>query len=285
MTTTTEQRRAGKLGLRAPKRGAALAFARIWSGRVPAHPAAEDSLARLGGGWQMLGNDRAGVCAPVTWANFRRLVTAICGGAEHYPTQEQVYDLYRTQNPRFDPDGDENSNGPGSEADGGMDLQTLLEHLVEHGGPDGVRAVAFARVNPHDTAEVKAALAIFGALWTGVMVQEANQQQFEDGRPWDYERSSPDEGGHSVLTGGYGAPGGGPLGGDERFITWAEETSFTDRYFGREVDELYAVIWPEHLEHPAFLAGIDRQALIAAFNQITGKELAADVQAKLTAAA
>lgn len=265
-------------GRRTPKRAAAIPFARIFTGVTPEHPASADYAEPLNGGWKMLGNDVARVCGPVTWANFRRLVTAIAG-AEKYPDQDAVYELYRTQNPDFDPNGDPNVNGPGSPADRGVDLQTLLEYLVKTGGPDGVKALAFARVNPSDPEEVKAAVAILGGVWTGIVVQEANQQDFADSKPWDYHRSSPDEGGHSVLTVGYAPQGSakGSLGGDERFLTWAEETSFTDRYFGRKVEELYAVIWPEHLTHPNFLAGIDLAALAKAYEEITGRKFPVDV--------
>lgn len=259
-----------KYGRRAPSRRRAIPFSRILTGKVPAHPTAADYLARLGGGWQMLGNDRAGDCVAVTWANFRRLVTAIAG-AERYPDQDAVWAVYRTQNPGFDPNGTADTNGPGSEHDQGMDIQTLLEYLVKHGGPDGAKALGFAKVDPTNTEEVKAAIAIFGAVWTGIVVQEANQEDFANGKPWDYHRSSPDEGGHSVLTGGYGAPGAGPLGGDERMETWAEETSFTDRFWSRKVEEVWVVIWPEHLQHPDFLEGIDLAAFAAAYEAITGR--------------
>lgn len=269
MTSTTP-----KYGRRAPKRARAIPLSRILTGKVPAHPASIDHLGP--DGWHMLGNDVAGDCVAVTWANFRRLVTAICG-AEHYPSQDDVWTIYRTQNPDFDPNGDPNVNGPGSSADRGMDIQTLLEYLVKHGGPDGVKALAFARVDPTNVDEVKAAVAIFGAVWTGIVVQDANMQQFSAGKPWDYVARSADDGGHSVLTGGYGNPGKGALGGDERFITWAQETSFTDRYWNRKVEECWVVVWPEHLQHPAFLEGIDLPALAAAYEAITGKPFPAVV--------
>lgn len=265
----------GKYGRRVPSRRPALSLARVLTGKIPAHPAAADYLARLAG-WEMLGNDRAGDCVSVTWANIRRLVSSIAG-AERYPSQDEVWTLYRTQNPDFDPNGTEDTNGPGSHADQGMDIQTLLEYLVKHGGPDGTKALAFAKVDPTNVDEVKAAVAIFGFVWTGIVVQAANQDEFANRRPWDYHRSSPDEGGHSVITGGYGAPGGGPLGGDERFITWAEETSFTDAYWRRQVEETWVVIWPEHLSHPAFLDGVDLAALAADYEAITGRPFPAVV--------
>ncbi|MFD5814425.1 hypothetical protein [Streptomyces sp. NPDC127038] len=265
-----------KYGRRAPSRRRAIPFSRIFTGKTSAHPAAADYLARLGGGWQMLGNDVAGCCVSVTWANFRRLVTAIAG-AERYPGQDAVWQVYRTQNPGFDPNGTADTNGPGSEHDQGMDIQTLLEYLVKVGGPDGVKALGFAKVDPTNVEEVKAAVSIFGAVWTGIVVQAANEEEFAEGRPWDYHRNSPDEGGHSVLTGGYGAPGAGPLGGDERMETWAEETSFTDRYWSRKVEEVWVVIWPEHLAHPAFQEGIDLAAFAAAYEAITGRKFPVDI--------
>jgi hypothetical protein len=262
-------------GRRTPKRAPALKFSRFHTGKVPAHPDAVDYLARLTA-WAMLGNDVAGDCVAVTWANIRRLLTFILG-AEYYPTQDEVWAIYKTQNPGFDPNGDPDVNGPGSAHDGGMDIQTLLEYLVKHGGPDGKKALAFAKVDPTAPDEVKAAISIFGFVWTGIIVQQANEQEFNEGKPWDYHRSSPDAGGHSVITGGYGAPGVAPLGGDERFITWAEETSFTDRYWSRNVEEAWVVIFEEHLQHPAFQEGVDLAALASDYEALTGKAFPAVV--------
>lgn len=260
MSTSTR-----KYGRRAPKRAAAIPFSRIFTGKVPAHPTAADYLATLNGGWKMLGNDVAGDCVAVTWANIRRLLTAIAG-AEYYPTQDEVWAIYRTQNPDFDPTGDENTNGPGSSADGGMDIQTLLEYLVKTG-----QILAFARVDPTSVDEVKAAIAIFGFVWTGIDVQQANETEFDQGKPWNYHRSSPDAGGHSVITGGYGAPGKGPLGGDERFITWAEETSFTDSFWSHKTGECWAVILHEHLKHPNVMAGVDLSMMATYYTQLTNR--------------
>ena len=75
-----------RYGRRAPKNAPALKFARFFTGQVPAHPVAADYLARLAA-WQMLGNDVAGDCVAVTWANVRRLLSFIAG-AEAYPSQD-----------------------------------------------------------------------------------------------------------------------------------------------------------------------------------------------------
>lgn len=272
---TTPVRVPGVPGRRPPKNAPALRLGGFLTGKVPAHPAAVDYLAALGGGWDMRGNDRAGCCVSVTWANVRRLVTATLTGAPSYPSQDEVWALYKTQNPEFDPSGSPGANGPGSPCDQGMDVQTALEYLTATGGPDGVKAVAFAKVNHNDADEVKAAIAIFGYVWTGVLVAENNQQEFSAGQPWDYDPDSPQEGGHSIITGGYGQPGSGPLGGDERFITWAAETSFTDAFWAQSVEECWAVIWPEHLGSREFIQGIDAAALAADYKAITGRRLPA----------
>jgi hypothetical protein len=263
----------GKYGKRAPKRAPMLKLGPLLTGIIPVHPAAEDYLAALGGAWEMLGNDVAGDCVAVTYANVRRLVTTTLTATPNYPSQDQVWAVYKTQNPDFDPNGSPDANGPGSPADNGMDVQTLLEYLVSTGGPDGVKAVAFAAVDPQNADEVKAAIAIFGYVWTGITVSEANQQEFGAGQPWDYDPASPVDGGHSVITGGYGTPGAGPLGGDERFITWAAETSFTDAFWANSVDEAFVVIWPEHLGSREFLEGVNLDALAADYQAITGRAL------------
>lgn len=260
---TVPTRTPGRYGRRAPKNAPALELRSFLRAGVtiPPHPATEDYLAALAN-WAMLGNDSAGDCVAVTWSNFRRLVTTFLS-TEVYPSQAQVWEIYKTQNPQFDPNGDPNVNGPGSQADGGMDIQTLLEYLVTRGGPDGVKAVAFAKVDFGNTAELQAALAIFGGVWTGINVTEANQTEFGNDEPWDYVASSPVDGGHSVLTGGYT-----PL---LKFITWAEETTFSASFVQHQVEEAWIVVWPEHLGTKEFEAGIDGTALATAFQELTGK--------------
>jgi len=88
------ERTPGRYGRRS--RSAPRAEARPAADRVvPPHPAAEDYLGALPG-WQLLGNDRAGTVTR-SLGQHARLVTATLA-AEHYPTQEQVWEFYRTQN-------------------------------------------------------------------------------------------------------------------------------------------------------------------------------------------
>jgi hypothetical protein len=249
-----------KFGRRPPKNAAALELAPLLTGIVPLHPAGDDNLARLAN-WQMLGNDQYGDCVAVTWANVRRLVTTTLAAPGYYPDMASVIAIYRTQNPGF------------PSQDDGMDIQTLLEYLVKTGGPDSIKAVAFAKVDHTKPDEVAAAIAIFGSVWTGLTVLDSNMDDFDAGRPWDYNASSAVDGGHSVIVGGYGLPGSGPLSGDERFITWAAETSFTDAFWTHEVEECWVVVWPEHLGSASFQQGIDVNQLALDYQALTGKPL------------
>ena len=198
-------------------------------------------------------------CVAVTWANVRRLVTYTLTAKENYPTLDQVLAFYKTQNPGFPAE------------DNGMDIQTALEDLVANGGPDGVKALGFAKVDYTNPAEITAAIAIFGSVWTGINVLAANQTEFGNGQAWDYVVGSPVDGGHSVIVGGYGPPSTGALSGDERFITWAQETSFTDSFWTHQVEEAWVVIWPEMLTDPDFLAGVDIATFAGDYLAITGK--------------
>jgi hypothetical protein len=243
-----------RFGRRPAKNAPSLRLASLLSGTVPEHAPAANHLNL--GGWAMLGNDTYGDCVAVTWANFRRLMSRLAG-RESYPTMAQVVDLYETQNPGF------------PNQDDGMDIQTTLEHLLHNGGPDGVAPVAFAKVDHTNLDEVKSAIAIFGALWVGIDVTKANMIQFDSGEPWDHVRSV-DEGGHSVIVGGYDSDG---VGGDQTFVTWATETAFTDAFWTHQVEEAWVVIWPENLGTAQFEAGIDVGNLAVAYHDLTGRSL------------
>jgi len=257
-------------GRRPPTNAPALRLGSFLQREVPSHPSAEDYLAELDH-WQMLGNDMAGDCNAVTWANLRRLVTGTLT-SENYPSQDQVWQFYRTQNPGFDPHGSPHTNGPGSGDDQGMVVQTGLEYLHKSGGPDGVKAVAFAKVDHTDLDQVKAALAIFGGLWLGVMVLEGNQQQFAEGKAWTDVAGSRIEGGHAILAGGYGE--------DIKFITWGKETGFAPSFWNGIVqgtplvEEAWVVIWPEHLGTRGFEQGVDQAKLADDYHALTGGSLA-----------
>ena len=254
-----------RYGRRHPKNAPALRLAPLLTGALPTPPPHIEYGTDFTG-WQMLGNDAAGDCVAVTWANQRALVTTALSHKTAYPTQSQVWAFYRTQNPAFDPNGSASGNGPGSPADGGMDIQTALEYVVKKGGPDGVRPVAFAQVDYTNESELRSAHAIFGQVWYGINVLVANQNEFSNGQAWDYVAGSPLDGGHSITGVGYDPS-------DYRFITWAAETEWTEAFRTHQVEEAWVVIWPEHFGATEFEQGMNLKQLAADYKAITGNTL------------
>lgn len=239
------------LGRRAPKNAPALRASRFLTGVVPAHPVAADNLSKATYG--LYDNDTYGVCGPTSVANQRRQVTAYLTGKQVDPTQNDVFDLYRRSgNPDFNP---ADPNGPG---DGGVDMQTMLEE-VQRGGIGGEKCLAFAKLDHTNIEEVRAWTAIFGGTLVGVNLLAAQQSQRGT---WTYERSA-EWGGHAVFSGGYDP--------NPEFISWAEKYESTPSFWTHQVEEVWGVIWREHLGTKAFQEGVDEKALSDAFTELTGR--------------
>jgi hypothetical protein len=253
-----------RLGRRAPSNKPALRLAEILKA-VPEHPPAADYLAVVSD-FGLYGNDRYGDCGPVSVANSVKVVTRLGNELGEYSvSQEDVFDLYRRSgNPDFDP------NDPGGPGDGGVDMQTMLEALLA-GGIGGRKPVAFAKVDISNVDEVRAAIAYFGCVLFGVNLERAQQEQTDSTRVWDYSPSA-EWGGHAIAAGTYSSSSSGV---DVSVVTWAEIVGCTDAFLERQLEEAWVVVWPEHLSHPAFLAGVDVDTLAAAYEALTGRPLPA----------
>ena len=206
--------------------------------------------------WKKLGNDRYGDCVPVTWANMRRLVTSKLTGREVYPSMHQVMELYRTLSPNF-------------VEDVGMTIQSLLDHLVKNGGPDGVRAIAFAQVKiTENLEEIRKALAIFGSVWVGLNVNQQNRDEFNYRQSWTpaIQKNEPPDG-HSVLVGGY------LDNSNLKVVTWGETAQLTKAFAVSRMREAWVVIWPEHLGSRRFMNGVNLAQLRSEFEALTKSTL------------
>jgi hypothetical protein len=245
MTGETRHVHGRRLGLLAPDLNRPLIrFAQISTGVVPAHPVFADHY--TGATYGLYGNDRKGDCGPTMIANMRRAITAILGGRQIDPSQADVDDLYsRSTTPPYDPVTGANDNG--------VVLADLLSACMK-GGIGGVKALAYAAVDVKNLDEIRAAIAIFGALALGVELDTAQQAQTDAGL-WDYKRSGL-WGGHAVPAMGYTSA---KTGRDFVIVTWADLVGMTDAFWSHQVQEAYAVAWPERTAADA--------ALEAAFDQ------------------
>jgi hypothetical protein len=251
-----------RLGRRPPKDAPALKLSRLLTGVVPEHPVAADHLAHVKFGLDH--NDTFGVCGPTSCDNLSRLVSAALIGQPVAWTQDEVYDLYRRSgNPNFDPVTGADDNG--------VVMQTMLEAWLhdgaghdENGKP--IRPVAFAQVDVGNDDELEAAVAIFGGVIWGVDLQAAQSNQTDAGGPWDYVPRSGPWGGHAIPCGAYARD-------RQRVISWALDLETTDAFRRHCLEEAWVVVLPWHLDHPAFLAGIDLGELAAAYRELTDREL------------
>jgi hypothetical protein len=229
-------------------------FATIRGAAVPPHQPAHylDALTD----WRMCLNDQHGTCFAAWWANERRLVTHYLGAKEYYPTDDQLLQFYKTQNPNFPSD------------DEGMDAVAGLDYLVKVGGPDGVKALAWAYVDPKNIEEVHAAIYQFGHLCQCMTVQNHNEAEFDAGQPWTYDPSDTDAGGHGTLAGGESE---NPA-KDVEFITWAKKACLTDSYVMHRMQALVVVVWPEHLTNKQFCASTNLAGVAQYYTDITGEK-------------
>lgn len=124
--------------------------------------------------------------------------------------------------------------------DTGLNVQQVNAYRQQHGFlDDNGKAHKIGQVvalAPGNLQEYVEAVYLFEKVGLGVMVQEAQMQQFENGEPWDWVSNEEPEGGH-YIPGMYRLPNGRPV-----FVTWTKATVMTDRYYEHAVDEAYAHI-------------------------------------------
>lgn len=253
-----------KTGRRPPKNAPALDFARYLTGQTPEHPVAADHFAAATFG--LYGNDHFGVCGPTSVCNLVRLVTRALLGTQIEPSQDDCFDLYRRSgNPDFDP-----TTGAG---DNGVDMQTMLEALLSGGVGDGkggnVKPICFAKLDVAQDAVLDATVSIVGGDLWGVNLETAQQAQTNAQPPkWDYQQSDT-WGGHAVLNGKYDESTQ-----DGEVISWELDVQTTSPFRRQQLEEGWVVVWQWNLDHPAFQAGVDLNALRADYQELTGQTLA-----------
>lgn len=129
------------------------------------------------------------------------------------------------------------------ENDSGSDPQRVLQWRQEKGllddGGVAYKIGQYVALQPGNLAELWEAAYLFENCGIGVVVTEAQVQQFDAQQPWDYVPGSPEEGGHWVEVMGRPDAHHGAL------ITWAERIRFSLAFYEQQNDEAFAYIDPE----------------------------------------
>ena len=263
-------------GKRQPKQAPALMFANYRKPVAVLEFPPVDYLAAVDWSDTMNGNDRVGDCVSCGVVNTVLLITQVLTGTGLRASLDDVVRFYKTQNPDFDINGDPAVNGPGSEADRGMDIQTALETLVKDGiqiGDQTIKAIGFAKLNHTDIAEMRAAISIAGVIVMGAMMTEAQQSQFP--QVWDWVQGSPEEGGHCFIGGGHlDTPQE-----DLRAECWAAPFGISDAFIEHQLDEAWVVLFEWHLGAKRFIEGMDVANFAADYTAITGRPFPVEVPA------
>ena len=210
----------------------------------------------------------AGDCVAAMTDHGLQVINMLLEGRAQPLSAQSIKTIYATQNPDFTWDTNPNT-GSGSNADGGMDIQTLLSWLTTHGvnghPADATHPPAilgFAEVDYTNVEEFDAAVYLGLALWTGVDLQDAQMQQFDEGKPWAVVSGSPDDGGHGIPYVYYNPP---------KTITWAQIIDTTEGFIQHRMNQCFFVITQAHVNHPAFRQGFDLESFAQAYTAITNR--------------
>lgn len=209
--------------------------------------------------YPMDGNDTVGDCVVAGWDHFRQIVTGLLGGAQKNFTQDEIWNFYKTQNPGFDPHGTASTNGPDSNHDAGMIIQAFLEYLVAQ-----KYILGFAKIDYQNDAQMRAAIYLGLGVITGVQLRNAQMQQLQTGT-WDFDASSPVEGGHCIPLAGYN---NNP--DIVAIVTWGRLIAGTRSFVNNQMDEAWFVLMQEHVDHPGFRNHFDLAGFSKAVSDITG---------------
>lgn len=246
-----------KTGKRPPKNAPAISatgLLRVSASALPAYTPA-DAAPSLS--YPMDENDAWGDCVVAAKDHGFQAILTLLTGSYVNMTYDQILALYKTQNPDFDPSG-ANGNGPGSSADGGMEIQTMLEYLVKQG-----EILGFAKVDHSSPADLRAAIYVFEHVITGVVVDDAQMNEQFDAGTWDYAPGSPEDGGHCIPMVGFDPD-------QLTCVTWAALIKCTNAFVAKQMDEAWVMILPVHINKPGFRDNFDLAGFAAAYKEITG---------------
>ena len=173
------------------------------------------------GEWGMLANDRVGDCAEAGSAH-ETLVLSREG--DHHAAFDDACTLKTYSEIAGYVDGEEST-------DVGTEPRELAQFRRKTGildAKDGRHRIgAYLWLERGDVKQLWAALHTFGAAGIGYELPESAQQQFGEGKPWDYEPGSPIEGGHYVPA--IGRRSGGFIDA----VSWGQRIAITPKFYER----------------------------------------------------
>jgi hypothetical protein len=251
MATTLTRGQLGKLPARVDTR--TLRLANYVDRAVLPAPPPELDLGAAVADWPMYANDRIGDC---TTAAAGHMIEAWCEAAAGHAVEIAEADVLSAF------DGVKIVDPMTGEA-GAVELDVL--RLWRRHGIGGHQIGAFADVAPADRDLVRTGTWLFGGLYIGLQLPLRARDQLV----WDWTGSldGPDApgswGGHAVNVVAYDGAG-------LTVVTWGALQRMTWAFWGRYVDEAWAIISPDFLEGGRSPAGFDLAELQHDLALVTG---------------
>lgn len=185
-------------------------------------------------GWGMYLNNQLGDCVCADSGHQVMLHTANAGTIV-IPTDQDVLALYEAVGGYV----------PGNPStDQGCDETSMCQYL-ETTGLAGQKSAGTAMVDPSNLDNLRWTTQIFGACRLGIIVDDAMEQQFDSGQPWETPAAAndPSAGGHDVPIVKY----------DSQYayvVTWGrlQAVAWTLLAQSSFLDEAHAEVWPDFLQ-------------------------------------
>jgi hypothetical protein len=158
--------------------------------------------------------------------------------------------------------------------DNGCDMGTVMAYAKSTGIPDSTgkvhQLVGYASFNPRNRALCAQVLDTFGCAYLGGLLQQAQQDQFVQGVPWQWEATSQIDGGHAY---GYAYRGIGGV-GVHGCTTWGFLQHATGHFLWNSLDpaqggEAYMLVSRDWLDaNGTTVQGLDLQQLLTDMQEV-----------------
>lgn len=166
--------------------------------------------------WGVMGNDVYGDC---TCAAMGHAVQVVTSNSDNLVTPPDAEILTMYPHP----------------PDEGWTCVDAMNYMVST-GLSGVKADAYADLDPTNLDEARQAIWLFGQVYTGAQITQADMDATKAGKPWASTDLSNILGGHAIIAAAYSPQG-------VYFITWGLVQFATWDWWTSHVDEAHAVLF------------------------------------------
>lgn len=209
-----------------------LQFARYLDQALPAFPDAQDWAGKVPGPWGMMLNDQIGDCTCASAGHLIMSWTAD-NAAPVTPADADIQAAYSAIT-GYDPVTGANDNGA-------VELNVL--NFWRNTGIAGHKIGAYASIDPTNLDHVKAAIFLFGGIYTGFELPITCQGQAR----WEITGVGTTGPGAPGSWGGHAVPAMSYDDAGVTIITWGQPVKVAWDFFVTYCDEAYAIISPDFI--------------------------------------